>query len=490
MDPNSPAPVDDDSDDEDNDSASATPDQTQSPQQQPAVPVTQPLTPQQHGVNTAQELKLEDQNFQNDIDQGHITPQTMASMFQNKSLPGQIGTIFGMLMSGMGSGMAHQPNMLMELMQKQIDNDLDAQKTSAVNAQNAYRLSQAHQMQQAQIKQMDINNQLTQLQAAEVQAKTPAEVAEIKARASNLIATSKNLDAETATKSDALAQMRLNRAQLSIIKQNIDKMPDTIPGPNGQPIPNPQKQQALQTYGLMYNKTTDLNSTFADKAGMLSALNFSNNNPAQMQQAPSGKSNVVPYAPGQAPGQQQQQQQPLDPETAFQQKQAAYRRSGDPNLQQMAADNEAHHLTGFSHQTSTAVTDADRNYVNASQTFLTQLKKFRDWAATHSGDLHPSDKAYGISLAREVQNSYGQAKGYGVFNPESGDLISQNIDAEPTKFFNSIRVLPKLDAVKMDTNTKLGAYLQNKLGIPTKIKNGTVYYRDQDSGKAIPVKGQ
>lgn len=100
-----------------------------------------------------------------DMMAGHIKPKTYSDLFHNKELPGKIGTIFGLMLSGAGSGLTGQPNMLLEMMNKEIDRDFEGQKNSAVNAQNFLRLHQQHRMNEAQIDKMVKEGKLTMAQA-------------------------------------------------------------------------------------------------------------------------------------------------------------------------------------------------------------------------------------------------------------------------------------------------------------------------------------
>lgn len=93
---------------------------------------------------TAPQLSAEDALWQKDLQNGHITPETYQSLFAKKDTLGKIGTIFGALLSGAGSGLAHQPNVLMEMLNKTLTNDLDAQKSSKHNVLNYANASLHH----------------------------------------------------------------------------------------------------------------------------------------------------------------------------------------------------------------------------------------------------------------------------------------------------------------------------------------------------------
>lgn len=67
---------------------------------------------------------------------GAITPETYKSLFAKKDTLGKIGMLAGMMLSSMGSGLTGQPNTFLAMMDKQIANDLDAQKARKEHARN------------------------------------------------------------------------------------------------------------------------------------------------------------------------------------------------------------------------------------------------------------------------------------------------------------------------------------------------------------------
>jgi hypothetical protein len=114
---------------------------------------------------TVEELNNHDAMLSQDFAQGHIAPKTYQQLFNDEKLPGKIGTLFGLLVSGAGAGLTHQPNAVMEMMNKEIERDLEGQKSSNTNAQNWYKASLQHELQKAQIP-------LLQSQAAQAKAAT------------------------------------------------------------------------------------------------------------------------------------------------------------------------------------------------------------------------------------------------------------------------------------------------------------------------------
>lgn len=211
----------------------------------------QPTTPEQHAQAVSQQLRQEDQHIAHDFAQGHmdkinvpdpdtgkIVPLTPADLFAKKDTLGKIGTIFGMLLSGAGSGLARQPNMLMEMMNKQIQNDLEAQKTNVTNKQNWLRLNLDQQ-------------------------RTSAEV--------------RNMDSEAKMRAYTLANMQMNRAALHKLTQDVNKMP----------IGSPQRAQAEQTLAMMNQGVQNENFALADRAAAASAyIKFAMGNADQNQEDP------------------------------------------------------------------------------------------------------------------------------------------------------------------------------------------------------------
>jgi hypothetical protein len=113
----------------------------------PTVDVVGNLPPAQYALQRT----AEDQLLQKDMETGKVNPKTYSDLFANKSTLGKIGTIFGLMLSGAGSGLTGQHNMLMEMMNKEIDRDLESQKTNQANKHNWYTAALQHEMNAAQI---------------------------------------------------------------------------------------------------------------------------------------------------------------------------------------------------------------------------------------------------------------------------------------------------------------------------------------------------
>lgn len=191
-----------------------------------------PTTPE----NTKLYLDQADKNWSKNLTEQHITPKTYSDLFyktnegKDTGTLHKIGTIFGLMASSLGSGLTGQPNTYLAMMDKVIQNDLDAQKTSASNAQNFIRLNQEHQLQEAQ-------KGLTGEQA-------------------------KAVKAEALIKSDALAHMQANRSAFHYLTEKIKTVNPA----------SPEYQNLQQALGLVGEALDVQNANIADKAATTTGL--------------------------------------------------------------------------------------------------------------------------------------------------------------------------------------------------------------------------
>lgn len=160
------------------------PDQVQQPAPQmapqPRQPAQQPQQPQMdyrqspeyqksaadYKAKKIPEWAQEDINWQRDLQNGHVTPETYGSLFAKQDTLGKIGTLFGLMVSGVGSGLSKQPNLVMQMMDNEIKNDLEAQMKSKDNAMNYYKAQQAAYLQKAQAGQAESETALNWQTAA------------------------------------------------------------------------------------------------------------------------------------------------------------------------------------------------------------------------------------------------------------------------------------------------------------------------------------
>ncbi len=118
-----------------------------------------PLAPR----SVSAQMHAEDDAMAQDLASGHIEPKTYADLYNSKDTLGKIGTMFGLIAGGVGSGLTGQPNALLKMMDKTIDRDLDSQKTSASNRQNFYKIRQQQYLNQAQIRAQNAQSDTAEL---------------------------------------------------------------------------------------------------------------------------------------------------------------------------------------------------------------------------------------------------------------------------------------------------------------------------------------
>ena len=132
--------------------------------QRPQAPAAAPE--QDH----AAELNQEALAWNEDLKNQHITPENYGDLFAKKDTLGKIGTLFGLLLSGAGSGLSHQHNAVMDMMNKELSNDFEAQKQSKANAQNFLRIAQQNELNDSQVDFQHKQGLLTDAQARSMKA--------------------------------------------------------------------------------------------------------------------------------------------------------------------------------------------------------------------------------------------------------------------------------------------------------------------------------
>ncbi len=207
------------------------------------APTIVPQTPDEHKQLMLNNYQQQDAAWAQDLKNGHVTPETYGSLFAKKDTLGKIGSIFGMMMSGAGSGLAHQQNAYTHMLDQQISNDLQAQTTSKTNAQNFIKLNLQHQMQQAQIEQLVKQGTLTDAQA-------------------------KSAMQDISIKANTFARQQMNRAALTHLVKQVNNA-------NLPPEQRAQAQQQLQTMGMMVDaENYKLSDAAAAKSAFLNQNNF------------------------------------------------------------------------------------------------------------------------------------------------------------------------------------------------------------------------
>lgn len=81
------------------------------------------------------------QNFIDDVQASHINPN---QYMENRSLAGQIATGLGLILGGIGAGITRGPNQALEMLQKNIDRDIEAQKANLGKRENLLSANLKH----------------------------------------------------------------------------------------------------------------------------------------------------------------------------------------------------------------------------------------------------------------------------------------------------------------------------------------------------------
>lgn len=158
----------------------------------------------------------------------------------------------------------------------------------------------------------------------------------------------------------------------------------------------------------------------------------------------------------------------------------------------MAKDLEARYVPGMG-LASIPLSGEIRSNITAKQTLDQRAKDLYQWSSRHSGSLDPGTIAEGKTKAAELQSLYRNAINGGVFKKGEQEFIDQIVDSDPTKFFNSIRVLPKLKEIISSNDSQLNT-LKRSYGLPAnesstaseiKTINGVQYQKVSGGWKRI-----
>lgn len=162
---------------------------------------------------------------------------------------------------------------------------------------------------------------------------------------------------------------------------------------------------------------------------------------------------------------------------------------------EMAKEMQTRYVPGMGLAT-TPVPQEVRSQLVGKQQFGAALEDLKKFAVQHSGSMSPSAILEGQTKAANVQNMYREAMNGGVFKKGEQEFIGSIIDSDPTKFFNKIRVLPKLVEAGRENQMSLNI-LKKGYGLPAaapmqqepqiKTVNGVKYMRGPN-GEAIKVK--
>lgn len=130
----------------------------------------------------------------------------------------------------------------------------------------------------------------------------------------------------------------------------------------------------------------------------------------------------------------------------------------------MAKEMEGRYVPGVG--MATIPVDAKvREELSGRETLQKEVGNLRAWSQKHEGSLSPADMAYGKALAASVQDAYRRANGQGVFKESEADFVKGIVAADPTAFFNKLRVDPKYKALE-DSNESALNGLKKSYGLP------------------------
>ena len=191
----------------------------------------------QRPTGSAAEQQMEQQEIAKAFATGQIKPKTYQQLFDDQGILGKVGTLFGLLVGGAGSGLTHQPNVMLEMMNREIDRDLQAQMKSQENATNWYRLHQNYLMQKAQIPELQQRAELLRQQALS----EPTRRAEL----------SKRIDALNTEIEERKAQIKLINSNATKANMSLGLLHNLYSQVVEPMADGPQKQNALNALGQL-----------------------------------------------------------------------------------------------------------------------------------------------------------------------------------------------------------------------------------------------
>lgn len=170
-----------------------------------------------------------------------------------------------------------------------------------------------------------------------------------------------------------------------------------------------------------------------------------------------------------------------------------------PEIKEYGADIESKQVPGFSGRADHALGDSEKSELRSGAVFDSAMNDLIGWAKSHPNGAisgSPEDQR-GRALAGIVQGKFREATNGGVYKSGEQDFINKLVPEDPTKAFNSFRVLPKLEAVKNEmakqTDAKSKSYgfkgyngINNQQQEQIKVVNGVKYKRGPN-GEAVKV---
>lgn len=393
---------------------------------------------QEHKQQVSQELNNDAQATAQDLNNGHITPLTYQKLMGEPGTLKRVSSIFGLMLSGAGAGLTHQPNAFMEMMNNQIKNDVDAQVKSKENAQNLYKLNLQSQMQEGQLNKMVQEGHLTDAQANQVRI-------------------------EAKQKALALTYMQANHVALHSLSLQADKEQDPA-----------KKQQMMQTLAMLHQGVQNENYNLADRAATATAYG-----------------RQLFGQQGQAEGNEQ----------AFQQKMNGMRMLG-PDGEKRAEDMQNKHIPGIPGASTSPIDKSSREKIEAHQKMEMAASQLKDFVAQHGGifdRLSPANRAIAAQMVLPIQAGFREGTLGTVYREGEQPLLDKAVRGQPldmAQYF--LQTEPKkLDQLRKTNSDQMNLTLHN-LGFPQqpgskaaepqyKTVKGVKYMRGPN-GEAVPVK--
>lgn len=359
-----------------------------------AVPTKEDIVekwaPQKFIPSDMEFMKTQDAAWKNDLANGHIKPKTYQDLFNNKDTMGKIGTIFGLLIAGIGSGMSRQPNAVMAMMDKEIDNDLEAQKQSKVNAVNYLRLNEEHLKNQVEQNAKDYDNELRRLQGLGYLSD---------------IERNKILNANTEANTQ-LAKMQayaMSKAQMEAasLDKEIKK---------AQALPDgPDKDKAMQLIATVGGMIDAKNTSMFTKMGIADAAIRTRAKAMSALNTPMGGSD----------------------EDQFKNRVQALRQMGE---EKRAEYEEKRHLPGAPGLASVEISDKNREKYLARKNAIDGVNKLQDWMKDNAGStpiINSVARAEGQAMATQLQLAIKDAAGLGAITGPDMELLQNLVPSNP-----------------------------------------------------------
>lgn len=352
--------------------------------------VIEKWAPQKFIPSDMEFMKTQDAAWKNDLANGHIKPKTYQDLFDKKDTMGRIGTIFGLLIAGIGSGMSRQPNAVMAMMDKEIDNDLEAQKQSKVNAVNYLRLNEEHLKNQVEQNSKDYDNELRRLQGLGYL----SDIERNKILNANTQANTQLAKVQAA----AMAKAQMQGAMLDDFVRKAQALPDGA-----------DKDKAMQTISALGGMIDAQNTSMFAKIGIADAAIRTRAKAMSALNAPVGGGD----------------------EDQFKNRVQALRQMGE---EKRAEYEEKRHLPGVSGLASVEISDKNREKYLARKNAIDNVKKLQDWMVDNAGStpiINSVARAEGQAMATQLQLAIKDAAGLGAITGPDMELLQNLVPSNP-----------------------------------------------------------